>query len=138
MVSIFSQVTTFFYSILGGLLIAFVYDLFRIKRKVVRTREFVVFAEDILFWILGAVIMFIAVYIGNDGEVRGFVFLGAMLGAVLYFLTLSKVVISILLKAIGIIKKIFKVVFKIITSIGNFFKSIVLKFIKILSFKKIK
>ena len=74
--------------------IAFVYDIFRILRKVVRTGGIAVFVQDILFWLIACIIMFISIYRSNDGELRGFLFLGAFLGAVLYAMLFSKAVMG--------------------------------------------
>ena len=52
---------------MGGMLIAFIYDLFRVKRKTIRTKTLGVVIEDFLFWILAALVMFSVVYYSNEG-----------------------------------------------------------------------
>lgn len=38
--------------IIVGILLAFIYDLFRITRKAFTTKDFITYLEDILFWII--------------------------------------------------------------------------------------
>jgi len=66
------------------MIIAFIYDAFRIKRRAVKTSALVTYIEDIIYWIIVSIIMFAVVYYSNEGEIRGYLFLGTILGAVLY------------------------------------------------------
>jgi len=114
-VSVINQANIFLFAVAGGMLIAFIYDIFRIKRKTVKTRSFGVFIEDFVFWVLVALIMFAVVYFSNEGEVRGYIFLGAAIGIVLYSLLLSRLVMKLFLAVIGILKRIFKGVWFVIS-----------------------
>lgn len=103
-----SQAYIFLYSILGGILIAFVYDLFRIKRKAVKTAIVFIYLEDLIFWVIVAIVMFAVVYLSNDGEIRGFIFLGTVLGIVIYIILFSKIVIN---SSMFVLRVIFKVLY---------------------------
>jgi len=113
-VSVKNQVYVFLWSIVGGALIALIYDLFRIKRKTVKTGIVAIYIEDLMYWIIVAVIMFAVVYHSNEGEIRGFIFIGTILGVTLYALLLSKIVtksaIFIIRLVIKILKKLWKIV----------------------------
>ncbi len=111
--SISNQVNIFLWSILGGMLISFAYDIFRVKRRIIKTNNIITHIEDLLYWSISAAIMFAIVYIGNDGEIRGYIFLGIIIGAVLYILLLSRMVIFILLKIINFLKKALKTLWNI-------------------------
>jgi spore cortex biosynthesis protein YabQ len=95
------------------MLIAFVYDIFRIKRKAIKTNNLITYIEDLLYWGISAAIMFAIVYIGNEGEIRGYIFLGTLIGAVLYILLLSKLVMFISLKIIEFLKRVLKALWRI-------------------------
>lgn len=95
------------------MLIAFIFDLFRIKRKTVKTNTVSVFIEDFLYWIISALVMFAMVYLTNDGELRGYIFTGTAIGAVLYMLVLSRLIIKASLKIIGITCMVFKALWNI-------------------------
>jgi len=75
-----------------GLVLAFLYDLFRIKRRFVRTSVVFIHIEDILFWIIAAIIVFLASYVISSGETRFYFFTGLCAGAFAYFALLSRIV----------------------------------------------
>jgi spore cortex biosynthesis protein YabQ len=76
MISIVDQVYIFLYAILGGAIVAFLYDILRIKRRAIKTSIILVSLEDILYWLVAAVLLFLIVYKSNSGEMRGYIFIG--------------------------------------------------------------
>ncbi len=109
-VSVKSQVNVFLWSIVGGVLIALIYDFFRIKRKAVKTGIVAIYFEDLIYWIIVAIVMFAVVYHSNEGEIRGFIFLGTIFGVTLYALLFSKIVMN---SALFVIKLIFNILKKL-------------------------
>ena len=75
-----------------GVILAFLYDLFRIKRRFVRTSAIFIHIEDLLFWLVAAIIVFLASYIISSGETRFYFFSGIFFGGFLYYALLSKIV----------------------------------------------
>ncbi len=71
-------------ALLAGVIIAFLYDLLRISRRIVPTGNSAVGLEDVLFFAAAAVILFYTAYLKNHGEIRWQGFLGCVLGASLY------------------------------------------------------
>jgi spore cortex biosynthesis protein YabQ len=96
------------------MLIGFIYDLFRIKRKAIKTGTVITYLEDFFYWILVSLIMFSVVYYSNDGEIRGYNFIGTILGIVLYSLLLSKIVINSSMFVIRVICRVFTTVWRIL------------------------
>ena len=92
--SVTDQVIVFLWTTVCGMAAAFIYDLFRILRKAVKTGDLVTFVQDVLYWLIAAVIMSVTIFYSNDGELRGFLFLGAFIGVVLYALMLSHIIMS--------------------------------------------
>ncbi len=113
-VSVTNQAYIFLSSVAGGLIIGFVFDIFRILRKVVKTANFITYLEDILFWILAAIIIFALVFITNNGELRWYEFLGVLLGVIFYNLIFSSYVIKISVTVVNFIKKIVAWLIKVI------------------------
>ena len=95
--------------------IAFLYDIFRIFRKALRPGNVATYFQDLLYWLLVALIMFLTVYYSNDGELRGYLFIGAFAGVVLYALLLSRIVMGSALFIIRIIAKILKAIVYIVS-----------------------
>lgn len=114
-ISISSQANVFLWSIIGGMLIGLAYDVFRIKRKAIRTGSFLVYIEDLTYWIIAALIMFFIVYYSNDGEVRGYIFIGTIIGVILYALLLSKIIMKSSLFIIRLVYKLIKTIFDVLT-----------------------
>lgn len=110
-----SQVYIFLWSVAGGAAIGFLYDLFRIKRKAVKTGTLLTYLEDFLYWILVALVMLSVVYYSNDGEMRGYIFLGTAIGVVLYALILSRPVVASAMLVIKLIYTIFTTLWKVIS-----------------------
>ncbi len=101
--SISSQAYAFLLSVVGGMVIALVYDAFRIFRKAVKTGRAVTSVQDLLYWMIVSVIMFLTIFYSNDGELRAYLFLGAFLGVVLYTLLFSRIIMKSSLFIIKII-----------------------------------
>ena len=89
--------------ILIGLLIGFVFDFFRILRKVYKTPDFITVLEDITFWVISGTILLVGIFILNGGKIRTFLFMGIVIGLLLYISFMSKFIVKY-----GI--KIFKIV----------------------------
>ena len=106
-----NQAYLFLIFFINGILIGLLFDLFRISRKVFKTSDFVTYIEDILFWILSGIIVLYSIFIFNNGELRLFMFLGILLGTIIYMLLLSSFIIKINIKIINFIKKILEIIF---------------------------
>ncbi len=113
-VTISNQAYVFLCCVLGGMIIAFIYDVFRIRRKAIKSSNIIVYFEDFIYWILVALVLFAVVYISNEGELRGYLIVGAIIGIILYSLLLSKIVMTVFLFALKLIYKFFVTVFGII------------------------
>jgi spore cortex biosynthesis protein YabQ len=98
--SVGSQVYIFIWSVFGGMIIAFIYDIFRIIRKAASSKKIALYIEDFIYWIIAAFTLFWVMYAINDGEMRGFFFIGSVLGVTTYALLLSKPITALLIKSI--------------------------------------
>ena len=142
-----NQAFLFVIFILNGFLIGILFDIFRILRKSFKTKDFITYVEDILFWLLAGAIVLFSIFKFNNGELRGFIFIGILIGTLIYMLLFSKIFIKINLYIINFIKKVFyfiiiipiKFIYKIID--GIIFKPIsfiIINIRKIVSNFKIK
>lgn len=93
---IIQEVTFFLHSIVMGIVITFVYDWFLILRKLVKHNIFWLSFEDFLFWTACGLGVFYMLYRENNGILRWFTVLGAMLGMIFYKLVISKPFIYIM------------------------------------------
>jgi spore cortex biosynthesis protein YabQ len=125
--SVSTQAYIFLYSVLIGMFIAFIYDIFRIKRKVVKTGVLFLYIEDLLFWIIVAIFVFIHVCYFNDGEFRFYILAGAIIGVIIYILLLSKIIVKSSVAVLNIIWKIIKyILFVLIYPIRLIYKIVMI------------
>ena len=109
-----SQAHVFLIFIINGIIIAFIFDIFRIFRKSFKTPDWVTYIEDIIFWFITCVLLAYSIYTYNNGEIRLFIFIGLIIGAILYILTISKYIIKFSVKIIRFLKIIsYKIIYYI-------------------------
>lgn len=117
---------------LTGVSIGILFDFFRILRKTIKTSNLITYIEDVLFWILTGLFVLYNIWFFNNGEIRIYMFLGIMLGVLIYMSTLSSIVIKVFSKIFCVIINIFEIPFKTIKVIfGKITTTIMSKFSKI-------
>ena len=89
-----NQALIFLITAVVGFFIGFIYDIFRIIRKLFKHKIILTQIEDILFWIVVSLFMFFVMLSNNYAQIRAFNVLGAALGALLYFLTAGRLVMA--------------------------------------------
>ncbi|MEG2670429.1 MAG: spore cortex biosynthesis protein YabQ [Oscillospiraceae bacterium] len=104
----------FVWSIIAGLVIGVIYDLLRLRRRAVRTNDFWVNIEDVMFFVVCGAVFFLTAYFKNDGELRWHGFLGAIIGFVGYKLLCGDIIVESLLWFMGILKSAITFLIKII------------------------
>ncbi len=119
-----NQAYLFLIFIINGILIGLLFDVFRISRKVIKTSNFVTYVEDIIFWILTGATILYSIFVFNNGELRLYMFLGIILGTIIYMLFISSYIIKINIKIINIFKKIIKIILTPFIFVVNLFRRI--------------
>ena len=99
-------VLVFFEACVLGFCLGALYDVFRILRLSFPHNKILVFLEDVLYFFLITVISFSFILLQNNGTLRAFLLLGELMGAILYFFTLS---ILIMKAANAIIKAVYTI-----------------------------
>ena len=120
---------------LTGVAIGILFDIFRILRRTFKTSNIITYIEDVLFWILTGLLILYNIWYFNNGEIRIYMFLGIIMGVLIYMSTLSSIIIKIFTKILLTIKKILELPFrtiisifrKIFTKISPFFTNFVKK-----------
>ncbi|MGL5674878.1 MAG: spore cortex biosynthesis protein YabQ [Cellulosilyticaceae bacterium] len=105
-----TQTLLFIRAIEIGILFGMVYDLVRIFRKIIPHPNWLVQLEDSLYWLACMFIGFSILYIHNFAEIRLFVFLGMILGGILYLATFSIVFMKIATWIIEWMRRIIKAI----------------------------
>lgn len=74
------EILFFAASVLTGIGLLLFYDIFRIFRKIVRHNILAVNLEDFLYWCTVAFIIFGMIFKENEGILRGYAFVGILMG----------------------------------------------------------
>lgn len=109
-----NQAYLFLIFVLDGFIIGLLFDFFRILRKTFKTSDIITYIQDILFWILTGLIVLYSIFVFNNGEMRIYIFLGILIGIILYVLLFSKYVIKINVFIVNKIKWFISIILKII------------------------
>lgn len=107
------QLLYFAESILIGFLLCFIFDIFKILRLTIKHCYTLIFLEDLIFFIISAIITYSFMVNVSFGQIRFFIITGELIGFVLFRFLISKFIIAIFLFIINTLKKIIKFIFKI-------------------------
>ncbi len=103
------QISGFLYSCVLGIIYSVVYDLFRTIRIIKPHSNFMVFFEDIIYFLLISITTFIFLLSITNGEIRSYILFGIALGFILfnklvsrYFIKGAKVIFKLILKCFSV------------------------------------
>ena len=113
---IFTEAVFLGISVLVGMGLFLLYDIFRIFRRIVPHGAIWIGVEDFCYWLLCTAAVFLMLYQENDGMIRGFAIGGVIFGMILYFFLLSRFVLK---KILGIAGRITGFVTKPFRKIGR-------------------
>jgi len=123
---VMGDIASFGASILIGLFIGVLFDLYRTFRYFSKPKKILSYIEDLLFWIIIVLIFFMLLVKTTNGILRGFIFIGCFCGGMLYMLLLSKFLLSM-----------FIMIFKLILEgISEIIKILVHPFFNIIALSK--
>ena len=89
------QLWIFILMFIYGAVAACIFDVLRSIHRIFKPSALTVGIGDIIFWLIISVLTFFAIFISNNGQIRFYEFFAMILGSIIYFLMLSKVVVFI-------------------------------------------
>lgn len=108
------DVHIFLGAIYGGLIVGFVYDIYKSIRYYSKPNKLFTYLGDLLFWAILALLFFYILLKINWGELRGYIIIGFLFGLFVYKKIFSKVIYQLCLKIGNVIKSTMeKIVFGI-------------------------
>lgn len=119
------QVLTFLRAVIFGLIIIFLYEIFRAFSVNFTINQKVMFIMDLVFCLFLLPFVFCFLISTTNGEIRGYVFLGILVGIFIWRLTISRFNKFFWRKAFVLILKIF-------STSNNMFKRIFNKLISLI------
>ena len=91
---VISELRVFLLCASGGVISGFLYDIFRIIRRLKECGRISVFIQDTIYWIINTLLVFGIIFYACSGDVRWYQYAAAVIGFLLYNAALSKIVIS--------------------------------------------
>ncbi len=121
------QLAIFVLSLGLGFLLGVLYDVIRALRLSVTRSKIILIICDIIYFIVFGLISFLFILALNKGEIRFYIIIGEVIGAVFYYVSLGIAVIKITDKVIVLLHKLYCLIFKIISApfkaLGRMFAS---------------
>ncbi len=106
------QCQIFLLSCVLGAFLALPFDIFRAVREIFPHKKVIIIIEDVIYVIFFAFCVFLFTVSVGRSEIRGFIFIGAFLGFVLYILTLGNIVIKVIRIIVSLCKKTIEWIFR--------------------------
>lgn len=100
-----SDVLSVFISLLFGVVISLIYDLFKSYRIAYKSSNVLIIVQDILFSIISAVLTYLLLYICVKGEIRWFVLIFELIGFIIYKIYFSKTIVKFIVNINLFVKK---------------------------------
>lgn len=113
-IQIARQTEIFLYSCVIGFALGVLYDVFRILRLAIPSPRAVILVQDILFFSFCALLTFFFMLSTNEGQVRFFILIGELLGAIVQHLTLGVLTMRVSKAIITLVKKILHFLFSVL------------------------
>ncbi|QNO14863.1 hypothetical protein HYG86_08795 [Alkalicella caledoniensis] len=133
MYTIWLQVNIFIGTLIWGLILGVVFDVYRFIFPSNKVKGITQYILDTLFWISVTVATFGVLIFTDHGQVRIYLLFAMAIGFVLYMLLFSRLTLKILtairkviIKVYSILRKILRKIFIIIKMIMNIIKKIVM------------
>ena len=105
-------------SVMGGMLLGFIWDIYRLIRHYVKFGAVGTALGDLIYWIISIYISIQLIFDISYGNVRLFILFGFLLGALLYFYGISCYFLKVLIYIVDLIIKLVKrVAFSLISPI---------------------
>lgn len=113
-------------SILIGMFIGVIFDLYRTLRYFSNPKKVLTYIEDLLFWLIIIIIFFVLLVRTTDGILRGFVFIGCFCGGMIYIFLFSKFILTFFIFILKLIlegiSEIIKIIIRPISNIYGYSK----------------
>lgn len=131
------QIIGFLYSIILGMIFAAFYDIFRALRIVKKPTALSVLFQDILYFFTISILTFIFLLAITNGEIRGYILFGEIVGFLIFLALISRFFIKILIFILNLFLRLYKCFFKGFYFVFEKIDGIFMKFLKN-SFKCLK
>lgn len=118
-ISLIGQVKLIIFGLLAGVITGVCFDIYRLIRGFENTNKFMTIIQDLLFWVLTSIVVFIFLMYTNEGYINFYVYLCLIIGVYLYLKCLSTAFIKVQFNLMKFYGKLFRVVWNAILYPAN-------------------
>lgn len=111
--SLLIQAKLLVYSLLAGILTGFIFDFYRTFRGFENIHKVFIIIEDILFWLLASIIIFVFLLYTNQAIIGLYVYLWMAIGIYIYLKLVSNFFTKLQYNLICNISKLFRILINI-------------------------
>ena len=112
--SLINQVRLIAFSLLAGMMTGVFFDIYRLIRGFRNPNKFLTIIQDLLFWTLTSIVVFVFLMYTNEGYINFYVYVCLIIGAYLYLKLFSRVFIKLQYKLLKFHGKFFRVVWNLV------------------------
>jgi spore cortex biosynthesis protein YabQ len=113
-ISLVNQVNLIIFSLLSGLITGVFFDIYRLIRGFENPNKIITAIQDLLFWTLTSIVVFVFLMYTNEGYINFYVYVCLIIGVYLYIKLLSKIFIKVQYKLLKLNGKVFRVLWNVI------------------------
>jgi len=114
MISLMGQLKLIIFSVLSGIITGVFFDIYRLIRGFEDPNKILTIIQDLLFWTLTSIVVFIFLMYTNEGYINFYVYVCLIIGVYLYLKLLSRVFIRMQYKSLKFNGRVFRVVRNVI------------------------
>ena len=118
-ISLLNQVKLVIFGLLSGIITGILFDIYRLIRGFENPNKILTIIQDLLFWTLTSIVVFIFLMYTNEGYINFYVYVCLFIGAYLYLKLLSRVFIKVQYKFLKFNGKAFRIVWNVILYPAN-------------------
>lgn len=118
-ISLLNQVRLIIFGLLSGIITGVLFDIYRLIRGFENPNRILTIIQDLLFWTLTSIVIFIFLMYTNEGYINFYVYVCLITGAYLYLKLFSRVFLKFQYKFLKFNGKTFRVVRNVILYPAN-------------------
>lgn len=128
----YSQEYMLVVSIMGGMFLGFIWDIYRLIRHYIKLNHVGTAIGDIVYWVISIYIGVQLIFDLSYGNVRFFILMGFISGALLYFYGISRYILKLFIFVVDFILKVIKKTISLLIGPLKFIVMQIMKYLKII------
>jgi spore cortex biosynthesis protein YabQ len=113
-ISLLNQGRLIIFGLLSGVITGALFDMYRLIRGFENPNKILTIIQDLLFWTLTSIVVFIFLMYTNEGYINFYVYVCLIIGVYLYLKVFSRVFIKVQYKLFKFSGKAFRVIMNVI------------------------